>query len=97
MYDSKCLSNILDDFLEKNVGITTFLADFGFYTSYIIEVLKKHAVKPLIAKNVRNSKKHKRPINKKVKKVKLTYAQKIERQLEDLTKKRKNYSKKEVR
>lgn len=82
VHDCKCLIDSLDKFLTDNVGIVTFLADSGFYTNEIIELLKKHNVKPLIAKNVRNSKnKIKTTVNDK----KPTYAQKIQRQLEDMT------------
>jgi hypothetical protein len=90
--DGKCLLECLENFLSENIGIITFLADSGFYTNEIIDLLKKHDVKPLIAKNVRNSKKHK-AINKN-KKIKLTYAQKVARQLEDMTKREKNLFKK---
>jgi len=90
MYDSKCLINILDDFLERNPDITTFLADAGFYTSEIINVLLKHNIKPIIAKNVRNK-------GKKNKKIKLSYKEKINRQTEDFTKKDKKLYRKRIK
>src|SRR5271169_1281103 len=97
MYDSKCLMTFLAKFLSENIGITTFLADSGFYTTDIMNLLKEYDVKPLIAKNVRNSKKHKNKVNKKGKKIKLTYAQKIARQLEDMTKQEKRFLKNVVK
>lgn len=72
------------------------MADSGFYTNDILNMLKKYNVKPLIAKNVRNSKTKKKTVNKKgkKKKVKLSYAQKIERQLEDMSLREKKLFKK---
>ena len=87
--DCKCLLKFLDEYLSKNIGIVTFLGDSGFYTQEILDLLKSHNVKTLIAKNVRNCKKY-RVYNKKGKKKKLTYFEKIERQLEDMTTREKN-------
>lgn len=91
-HDSVCLTDRLKVFLENN-EIKVFMADSGFYSKAIIDLLKAHNVKPLIAKNVRNKKKGKKK-KKNKKKEKLTYQQKMERQLEDFTKAEKKLFKK---
>jgi len=85
MYDSKCLTRILDDFLIKTPDIVTFLADAGFYTNDILDTLKKHNVRPIIAKNVKNKKRDKKYLDNNGNKRKLTTKEKIERQIEDFT------------
>ena len=85
MHDSKCLVDILDDFLSKNTDIVSFLGDSGFYTEKIKTILKKHNVRSIIAKNVRNKKTNKKYVDKNGKKRKLTYTEKISRQVEDFT------------
>ena len=93
-HDCVCLMEKLKGFLEEN-EIKVFMADSGFYTKEILDLLKEHNVKLLIAKNVRNSKKNKKKNNKKNdKKKKLTYQQKIKRQLEDFSEKDKKLFKK---
>jgi len=84
-HDSKCLARVLNDFLEKTPDIDTFLADSGFFTVEIMETLKKHGVKPIIAKNVRNKKTNKKYEDKNGKKRKPTYYELIERQTEDFS------------
>jgi hypothetical protein len=93
-HDSECLIKILDEFLVKTPDIVTFLADAGFYTNAIQETLKKHGVKPIIAKNVKNRKTTKIYLDKNGKKRKLTPKEKIERQVEDFTNKDKKIFKK---
>lgn len=83
--DGKSLIEVLDDFLEKTPDIVSFLADSGFYTKAILNTLKKHNVTPIIAKNIRNTKKDKKYVNNSKKNKKITFEELIERQTEDFT------------
>jgi len=84
-YDSECLIRVLDDFLNDTPDVVTFLADAGFYTNAILDTLKKHNVRLIIAKNVKNTKPNKKYLDENGKKRKLTVKERIERQIEAFT------------
>jgi len=92
MNDIKCLNLTIEEFLIKyDNKIKNFLADAGFYSNYIMDMLDKYKIKYLIPKNVRNNKKY-----KKVNGEKLTYKEKIEIQFEDFTKQERKIYKKRI-
>jgi hypothetical protein len=82
MNDIKCLNLTLEDLLKQyGHHIVYFLADAGFHSKYIFELLEKYNIKQLIPKNIRNNKKY-----QKENREKLTYAEKIKIQFEDFSK-----------
>lgn len=82
MNDIKCLNLTLEDLLEiYGAHIIYFLADAGFHSKYIFELLEKYNIIQLIPKNMRNTKKYKKENGEK-----LTYKEKIKIQFEDFSK-----------
>ncbi len=89
--DIKCLNISLEKFLEQyNKNICYFLADTGFHSKFISELLQKYKVKYLIPKNMRNSKKYKK------KNRKLSHNEKFRIQFEEFTKRDKQIYKKRI-
>ena len=81
MNDIKCLNLTLEDILKQYGNyIVYFLADAGFHSKYIFELLEKYNIKQLIPKNIRNNKKYQKENGEK-----LTYAEKIKIQFEDFS------------
>lgn len=92
MNDIKCLNLTLDELLKQyGQYIKYFLADAGFHSSYIYELIEKYNIKHLIPKNMRNNKKYKKENGEK-----LTHEEKIKIQFEDFTKKDKQLYKKRI-
>jgi len=93
MNDIKCLNLTLDELLKQyGKYIKYFLADAGFHSNYIYELIEKYNIKHLIPKNMRNNKKYKKENGEK-----LTYKEKIKIQFEDFTKKDKQLYKKRIK
>jgi len=89
--DIVCLNKSLEKFLiQYGKNIYYFLADTGFNSKYISELLQKYGVNYLIPKNMRNAKKYKNK-NKK-----LSHNEKFKIQFEDFTEKDKKIYKKRI-
>jgi len=88
--DSKILTNNLEEFTKNCNNVKYFLADTGFCSNHTRDFLIEHKIKPLIPKNIRNTKKEKKVKN-------MNFKEKVKLQNSKFTKKENDTYKKRIK